>query len=411
MEFKNKKRTFTILFGILLISSFFYYFWVQTQQQTRIYFSLKPTESITSSSIIAPVCSSIFKIDNEERRLFDISLFNKRVSEWRKDSSIADLNFSELKPEEFLAFLEVSSRRGEFEGLNLETWFISASNKEIDNVFKVVNQTISKINKSRTTEAKGQITEHQLKKLLINLYKISQMQKFSLWNLSDNLDFKNALQNLRDDFIANYIQKKLTETNILEAFYSLGLLRNPSKIERFRSYLNKKKGVIWKTLTVISTAATFANHNILPILPEPDFIGNFIKKNPQIINEIFRNGIRTVMPQLLITLKDPLHYQIISHYAIKSFNTISVLLLISFLIQETQDTIEKQKKSQLLALEKFNAIIDNINQIAEAPELSPEEFTNQLLQDFVKDQEKHGNKIDTDSDEFRALQKLMNENN
>jgi len=393
------------LFSVLGLTLAGFFYSSETSVKTTDIRFAGAIESLDLSSHAAPLCSTVFT----GRSDFNYNLFKSRVAEWSQNP-VSELDFSKLKPEEFLAFLEVSSKLGQFEGLDLESWLRTADRKKTKSILKISEQVISKAQKNTLSATKEIITERQLQKALVRLYKVTQDQKFSLLKSAQELNFKNALQNLREDYVAEYLHYKMIETNIVDAFSSLGFLRGPGRVDQFKNYMEQRKSAFWKAIAVITGVPAVMYGQLPPFLPSPDFVKKAVEKNPQMVDDAISYGYKSVLPKLTEDLKGPIQAQVASKFALRTFTLVSTLFLVGFVNQEVQlMRLKEAADRQQVVLEK----IENISKMSEEAQdhknLSTDELADSLLAKYIKEQATAGRIIESSSEEFKKFQILFRE--
>lgn len=367
-------------------------------------FASSPREPASLFGLINPKCESILQSDSGH---FDPKLFEQHLAEFQKLNEKKSLNLTDVmgKPEAFLALLEAEStvREQKLQSFSEKMKDLSASD------LKKLYKTILKSTRD------GQITEYDLDKLLVRLYRITYRPSGIIRNGLDTRSMQLAFEKMDDAVIKERVALELYREGMIKAFDLV--IKEPTFRTKFLSTLSRNRDwvdvgiatALW-TSSVVLQMATGTNvldvSNILgslpPYLPSlKKFLGaDFTEQDKNVfINKGPDAGYENMAKKYNGQLNKGRYWQYFRNTYLWTF---SVLITATVSINAYENI---QVQRQLENKAEYQSTTEMMNDYIEASKMTPEERGEADFKRFVAYCEANGLKVDINSAEMQAERK------
>jgi hypothetical protein len=192
---------------------------------------------------------------------------------------------------------------------------------------KIIRSLLSQISLNKKT------TPPEVQSVVIKLYKIANSPKT---NLEKTL--REKISSIEERKIKTRIELEILQNGIFTALQNLGLMRDLTRIDRLRLFINKSANVHEFIISGALNTFTLYWMNLVGAIPAIQMM-EFQKITPEIIELVKTKGFNAAYPQLLKVFKNKARVDIVFMAAARVY-TLYMFMLIPQIVYEHYDMIK-----------------------------------------------------------------------
>lgn len=335
--------------------------------------------------------------------------FHQEIEKWKHSKSTALSDIQNMSVEELFAFLEVSSKLGNFEGLDLQQWMDSASEKEIAKLVKDSRKKISTWDQQKSsTEKSQQDLISQISKdievITADLIRATMLTKISILDFLTLTQIENLKLKLNDEVLTAYFRNKLINENIQDVLWSAGIIKSKTKLSRFYNFAKSKSKPIARIFGLALNLVLLMNRQLPPFVGSPKILDLISAANPSLKDGVIKYGYRNYLKTLQSKLGSAVQAQWVANYISSAYSIVAGLLLVGFVHSEL---IQHQEDNQKAAEQAFVQKENTVDRKIEQAQKSPEEKLEAMIDEYIQNQQAKGIKLTKDSAEVVSLKQIL----